>query len=120
MLITLDMMPPSVNAMYRSIVRGRRATSIISEKGREWYAAAVPVLSGFDAMPGGCPLSVEVTLYGPTRRRYDVDNRAKAVLDALTKAGVIEDDHLIDRLTLIRGPVVKGGRCEIKLEVIDE
>jgi crossover junction endodeoxyribonuclease RusA len=56
-------------------------------------------------------LSVFLGLYSPTRRAYDIDNRVKAVLDALQHAGVYEDDEQIDRIEIVRRPVLKGGLC---------
>jgi crossover junction endodeoxyribonuclease RusA len=43
----------------------------------------------------------------------DIDNRVKAALDALTHAGVYDDDSQIDELFVARGDIVKGGRCQV-------
>jgi crossover junction endodeoxyribonuclease RusA len=61
-------------------------------------------------------LELSVMLYPPDRRRRDIDNVCKALLDSLTFAGLIEDDSLIDKLTIERGTVVKGGKCRIYLQ----
>lgn len=59
-------------------------------------------------------LDVGVQLYPPDRRVRDLDNfGTKSLLDALTHAGIIEDDSLIDRLLIERMPVVKGGKCRV-------
>ena len=54
-----------------------------------------------------------------TAREY-YSNRGKAVLDMLMKAGVIEDDSQVDLLTISRQEVVKGGRCVVTIERIEE
>jgi len=61
-------------------------------------------------------LEVKVVLCPPDRRRRDEDNFAgKALFDALTHAGVWEDDSQIKRKIVEWGPIVKGGRVEINI-----
>ena len=36
-----------------------------------------------------------------------------ALLDALVHAGVMSDDSLIDKLTVERGPIFKGGKVRV-------
>lgn len=54
-------------------------------------------------------LKVAITLHAPTNRKYDIDNRAKAILDALQKASLFEDDEQIDELVMKRGEVRKNN-----------
>lgn len=49
--------------------------------------------------------ATSIKLFYNTKRRYDVDNRVKPILDALTKAGVWNDDSQVD--------VIRVERCEI-------
>ncbi len=58
-------------------------------------------------------LAIFIALYAPTRRLYDIDNRCKAVLDALQHCGVFEDDEQVDFIWLVRRDVVKGGMCKV-------
>jgi len=59
------------------------------------------------------PLSVEVLLYPPDRRRRDLDNTLKGLLDALEHAGVYLDDSLIERLSVEKRDVVEGGKAVV-------
>lgn len=65
-------------------------------------------------------LAVFASLYAPTRRLYDIDNRAKSLLDALQHAGVFDDDEQVDCLWLIRRDVVKGGMCKVVIVPADD
>jgi crossover junction endodeoxyribonuclease RusA len=102
--------PNSTNTHWR-VARGRH---YISPKGVA-FRQAVEVsarLHGEKAPDGR--LQVGVMLYPPDKRKRDIDNYgAKSLLDALTFAGLIEDDSLIDRLVIERGPIVKGGKCRV-------
>ena len=101
--------PPSSNN-YRVPVRGRL---ILSAKAREYYVAAAVALQqqGFRKWDG-TPERVEVTIeiQAPDRRRRDIENFVKPAIDAVVKAGLIDDDSQIDDLRIIRGPQYAGGR----------
>jgi len=100
--------PPSNNTYYRHV--GNR--TLLSKKGRE-YRELVKVLVHPMGMTGRIALFAR--LCPPDRRRRDLDNHFKALLDALVHAGVMADDEQIDHLVAIRGPVVKGGKITVKV-----
>lgn len=57
---------------------------------------------------------VNVLLVYNSRRRYDVDNRVKPILDAFTKAGVWIDDSQVDSIYVERGEIDKDEpRAEV-------
>ena len=92
--------PPSVNSLYRNTKRG----TLLSASGREWFKDALGSVS-HQKMHGICtegPLHVSVALCPPTRRIYDIDNKSKAILDALVKNAVILEDNCdhVRKLTL--------------------
>jgi len=105
--------PPSVNHYWRKV--GPR--TLISRQGRMYrrhVAAAVRLMENREeGLPLTGPLSVEVSLYPPDRRRRDLDNALKALLDALQHAGVYTDDSLIERLSVEKGEVVAGGKTVV-------
>lgn len=113
-LLTLPW-PPSVNGYWRSY-QGR---NILSKAGRAYQQAGAAALAGQQVPQlGTARVQVTLTLYPPDRRRRDVDNYIKAPLDLLTTAGVWDDDSQIDRLTIERGPVVRGGRVDVEVTQI--
>lgn len=87
--------PPSLNRYYR-VFRGH---PIISRDGRKYRMMTVSRLGGTSEKLTG-RLSVAVELYPPDNRRRDIDNSLKCLLDAITHAGVWEDDSQIKDLEL--------------------
>ena len=109
--------PPSVNRIWRSV--GGRV--LLSAEGRTYrQAVEVAVLEQHGA---GDPLtgrlSMTIRAYPPDRRRRDVDNMAKAILDSLERAGVYVNDAQIDHLSIRRMSVEKPGRVEVSIRQID-
>lgn len=98
--------PPSVNACYRSIPRGRICANILSKQGRE-YKARIERLLGSE-VPTDKRLMVQIRLFMPDKRRRDIDNYNKILLDSLT-GKIWVDDSQIDILSVSRDDIVKGG-----------
>jgi crossover junction endodeoxyribonuclease RusA len=69
---------------------------------------------------GTARLEMQVTLYPKDRRKQDIDNRIKALWDALADAGVFDNDEQIDVLMVQRGAIKKGGGCMVIIEKIGE
>lgn len=80
--------PPSVNHYYRYV--GPRV--LISRDGHKFRdAVAVRLRSaGFRKFTG--PVELVIDLYPPDRRRRDIDNCMKSLLDAFTHGGLYDDD----------------------------
>lgn len=58
--------------------------------------------------------AVAIRLFYDSRRRFDVDNRVKPILDALTKAGAWHDDSQVDLIVAARDRIDKARpRAEI-------
>ena len=96
--------PPSVNTYYRT----HRGRMLLSEKGRK-YKKHVKSLWALLPKFGDLRLMVEIYAFPPDRRKRDIDNIIKPVLDALEGAGVYDNDSQIDSLSIRRKGVVKGG-----------
>jgi crossover junction endodeoxyribonuclease RusA len=111
MIITLPW-PPSVNHYWRNF-RGR---TVISTKGRQYRTAvAEQVLVQRGAQHYTAPLKVEIEAWRPDRRKRDLDNLLKAVLDSLAHAGVFEDDSQIVDLRIYWSEHI-GGMLKVKIE----
>ena len=109
--------PPTVNTYWRN-VNGR---TILSRKGREYRANA---LASIIEQVGHASFAINrvrvvMTAHPPDRRRRDLDNLPKAVLDALAYATVYDDDSQIDDLRIVRGPIDRSNpRLVITVEPI--
>lgn len=104
--------PPSVNRYYR-MWRGRM---LISADGRAYRRRVEGIMLEARCEPLGGALSVEIDVYPPDRRRRDIDNVLKALLDALEHGGAYADDNQITRLVVHKRGAVKGGRVEVDIE----
>lgn len=106
--------PPSLNTYWRHPNKGRLAgRHLISEKGREYRQAVIDEAGRYQLAKLAGRLSVHIDAFPPDNRRRDLDNMMKGLLDGLVHAQVIEDDSLIDRLTIERGFVCKGGKVRV-------
>lgn len=117
--VIVPILPPTVNHMYAPNGRGGRvltadAKAFRDQAGRE--AQTTAQYTGWQ-LPAG-PLAITILLTFGDRRRTDIDNRAKAAIDALALA-LGFDDSRIDEI-LIRRIGVERGRplCEMVLRAV--
>jgi crossover junction endodeoxyribonuclease RusA len=104
--------PPTVNTYWRNF-NGR---TIISAKGRDYRkAVADQVLIQRAAKHIDYAVKVEIECYRPDRRRRDLDNLLKALLDSMTHAGVMQDDALIEDLRVYWADEI-GGMVKVTIE----
>ena len=103
--------PPSVNHYWR-YVGGR---PMISREGRLFRTRVEMEMRLLRMTKLTGRLAVKLEFHPPDKRRRDIDNLTKGLLDALQHAGVYEDDSQIDRLELIRCAVRKGGETLISI-----
>ena len=93
----------------------------ISKAGREFKAqVSVYVVEYRVPKLGKARLEMKVIIYPRDRRKQDIDNRIKALWDALGDAGVFDDDEQIDILLIERGEIKKNGGCLVCIEILDK
>ncbi len=109
--------PPSVNHYWRKW----RNRMVISPEGREYRRAICGLLApgggnGVRKPPSGGRIALAMDAFPPDRRRRDMDNIQKPVLDALEHAGVYVNDSQIDLLITRRRETVTGGRLDVRID----
>lgn len=99
-MIVLDW-PPTVNHYY-TVARGRK---ILSKQGRQYKKDAIfhMMQQRVAKLTYDC-FAVSIDAYPPDKRKRDLDNLLKPILDALTAYGAITDDSAINHLTITRHP----------------
>jgi crossover junction endodeoxyribonuclease RusA len=108
--------PPTVNHMWGQC--GTR--KYLKTAGKQFRATVSEIVADYGVKLGQQRLAVFASMYAPTRRKYDIDNRIKSLLDALQEAGVFDDDEQVDVLWIIRREVVKGGMCKVVIVEADK
>lgn len=103
--------PPSVNHYWR-MWRGRM---LISREGRAYRKTVNAALRTKRIAPMSGLLAVSIELCPPDRRRRDVDNGQKALLDALQHGGAFHDDSQVFWLLTKKGAVFPGGRVIVRI-----
>lgn len=106
--------PLSVNNAKAAVRMGGKLRMVLTNKARSWKTAAIWELKA----QRGCsqtisaPCDVAITFYLPTVAG-DVDNYAKATLDAMQSAGIIANDRQVQALTLRKMKDAANPRTEI-------
>lgn len=111
--------PPSVNSYWRHPTSGKLAgRHLISEKGRAYRDAVLETACRYQIPTILGRLTVSIDVFPPDRRRRDLDNVLKALLDGLVHARVIEDDSCIDKLLVERCAVSPQGLVRVFISPI--
>lgn len=129
-MITLELpWPPSINH-YKSIGSVTRTKSgkvfqkRINSKATIAFFHEVYTLTRQRSIPAALDetlrLSVTVELYPPDRRKRDIDNPVKVLLDSLVHARVIADDSQIDKLLIERMAICDKGKVIVRIYILDQ
>lgn len=108
--------PPSTNTLWRHY--GNQV--LISKKYREYKTLVAKYCLFYRKKYLNKKLFIEINAFPPDKRRRDLDNCLKSVLDSLQYAGVFVDDSQIDHLSIIRKPPKKGGEIKVFIKEIKE
>jgi crossover junction endodeoxyribonuclease RusA len=111
--------PPSVNHYFGY----GRGNVYIKASGKEYRKAVKDQieqqLSTVETITDLIKLEIEAWM--PDNRKRDLDNTMKALLDAITHAGLWADDSLIDDLRVYRarenGKLLIGGMLKVKIQI---
>ena len=101
-------MPPSVNHYWG--INGKQR--FIGKEGKQFRVAVAEAVAEYGVKLEG-RLAIHIALFPANRRRFDIDNRIKSLLDALQHAGCFEDDEQIDELHIIRQVLKPQGGCTV-------
>lgn len=100
--VSLIGLPPTVNQMYRNAgIRIRYKTEAV----KEYQWDVINMLTQFrvgKAFSGRVAVQISFHVPAKSKRRWDIDNRLKVLLDCLQPAGIIKDDSQIDFITAER------------------
>ena len=112
-MITIELpYPPSVNRYWRYF----RNRVVVSAEGRAFKEKVLLILRAMGSRTLEGPLILRVDLYPPDRRRRDVDNPQKAILDALQYSGLYRNDSQIVRLVATRREPVPNGKTIVRIQ----
>ena len=101
-------MPPSVNALWRR--RAGTKGMYIDHRYATWKRVWDSIIMATVPRPKVRGHFAATITLSDRKRRGDADNRAKAVLDALQRTGIIENDSLADSVTVCWGVAPEGCR----------
>lgn len=99
-------MPPSVNAIWRN--RRGRSKPYLDERYATWKRVFDSIIMATVPRPKVLGNFIVSITLNAAKRKGDADNRAKAVLDALQRCGIIENDKLADSVTIRWGYAPDG------------
>jgi len=98
--------PPSVNHYYRHV----GSMVKISAEGRKYREKVISTLAKLGIKKFTEKLHIHIEVFPPDKRRRDLDNLLKPMLDALEHGDLYDNDFQIDHLTIVRMNAVKNGR----------
>jgi crossover junction endodeoxyribonuclease RusA len=109
--------PPSVNRYWRS-VNGRVLIAAAGRRYRTDVELAYRLGRAGGAGMGDAPVQVVIEAWLPDLRRRDIDNLLKAPLDALTHAGLWDDDSQVMALAIRKAGMDRvRPRLEIAIDI---
>lgn len=106
---------PSVNHYYRHV--GARV--LISREGRKYRERVSALIADEKIATLMGDIELRVQLYPPDRRRRDIDNVLKVLLDTLTIGKLYQDDSQVKRLAVEKlEPMPPDGKVIIGVKEI--
>ena len=104
--------PPSANHIWRWF-RGR---VVVSTEGKRFREEVYWLLRAAQVKPLDGAIVFHVEVHPPDRRRYDLDNRLKTLIDACQHGGCYDDDNQIVHITAEKREPVPGGKAVVRID----
>ena len=102
-MLTLQLpFPPTTNNLFVNL-RGARGGRFPSKGYKAWKARAAVAIRRQAPEPIKGAVEMNIQLGRPDRRRRDLSNYIKALEDALVQHGLIEDDSMVQSLSVAWG-----------------
>lgn len=107
--------PPTVNHYWLAKGKLRFLSSAAKEfRAEVQYISRLVCMADKIQIPLAGRLKLEIKAFPPDRRKRDLDNILKALLDSLTHAGIYCDDNQVDNLSIQRCAFdTPGGHVQI-------
>lgn len=117
MLIQFEVpFPPSSNTAYPTNKQGRR---FLSDKGKAYKAEVGFSIRKYNGLfKKHDRLSVTFVMFPPDKRKRDICNYEKLLMDCFTGT-IFPDDEMVDHFEIKRGGIIKGGLMEVLIKDID-
>ena len=110
--------PPSANRLWRSPNKGPlRGRHLLSPEARQYKNKAHVILEALEVEPIPGRVAVDMTAHPPDRRRRDLDNLIKIILDSLKGRAFGDDSNVVD-LHIRQGAVEPGGLIRVRVRPI--
>ena len=115
--------PPTVNTYYRMVNINGSPRALLSKKGRLYKMQCAAVAAETGVLNMGFTGPVELWLYyaAPDKKKRDLDNVLKAVLDGITYSGVIIDDSQVVSIHAYKGRLNREDpHCLVQIVALDK
>jgi hypothetical protein len=116
--ITLDDIPPSLNNIYRTVTIKGISRRVLTGDARKWKASTTTIIrnagkvQGFDIAPKE-PFAIAVLYTAPNVLVWDLDGKAKLLIDSFCEAFGVDDRYLMElHQRKQRGP------CQVRMRVV--
>lgn len=116
MKLTIYGVTPSKKNQRRPFVRNGRMMNFPSKRYEVWHKGAQSqLIQHWNAKIERCT-RVEIVIYAPDKRLFDISNRGESIMDLLVDCGILVDDNykVVPEIVLRYGGVNKASpRAEV-------
>ena len=121
MITTLELpFPPTSNHAYATVTTRGGARRVKSAAARNYALVAQILTKRVHPIPPFTTndrISISIALHPPDSRRFDIANREKILVDAISSV-LGFDDSQVDRITMERMPPDPAGRVIVRVETL--